>query len=582
MIAVLLGGVGVFLVGMMLLSDGLRSAAGSGFRQALERFARTPFQALLSGTAFTALVQSSSATTLTTIGFVSAGLLTFPQAVGLIFGANLGTTSTAWLVSLLGFKVDVGAVALPLVGVGALLRFMAPGRWKHAGTALAGFGLIFVGIDILQDGMATAAERIRPEDLYGSTVMGRVALVAIGVVMTVVMQSSSAAVATTLTAIHAGGIGIEQGAYLVIGQNLGTSITAVLAAVGGSIPVRRTALAHVMFNGVTGLVALVVVPFLIGGALQLTGGDPTVAIAVFHTGFNLLGVAILFPVIDQFAALVERLVPEHRPSLTRNLDRSVAETTEVALEAARGSVAAVARLLMHELTVRLKEAASDAPGDRPLAHRGSGPPGPRVGEIAPALKEIRSFMGQVRSSPSEEGDFQAHLSVLHAVEHLERLEEIRENFSELGRTPPALESVTWLLVESLQEGDAFAADAKGSGADEEGSGADEEGVGPIPGGAPSGRAGAQALAEEIGQARAERAGGIASEVAEIRKTERSRVLEETAQGVLTPEEARVRIVHVLRMDRLAYHTWRALRHLTGTRHGAISTPNVTESNPSDL
>jgi len=520
-ITVLLGGIGVFLVGMSLLSDGLRSTAGSGFRQGLQRFARTPFRALLSGAGFTALVQSSSATTLTTIGFVSAGLLTFPQAVGLIFGANLGTTSTGWLVSLLGFKVDVGAVALPLVGIGALSRFVAPGRWRHAGTALAGFGLIFVGIDILQGGMASVAERIRPEDLYGTSLFGRIVLVVVGIVMTVVMQSSSAAVATTLAAIHAGGIDVHQGAYLVIGQNLGTSVKAILASIGGSIPVRRTALAHVLFNAVTGVAGLLTLPLLVAGALRLTSGDPTVALALFHTSFNLLGVLLLFPVVTQFASLVERIVPEHRPSLTRNLDRSVAKTSEVALEAARGSVTGVARILSDELARRLDAAAVGGREDR-------GPPSPRIGEVAPALAEIRDFLGRVQTHPDEGDGFEEHLTLLHAVEHLERMEQIRDHFSELGASPTMLAPMARQLAEGLRQGDLTQLTPAGA---------------------------------EVARVQSETFAGI-------RKAERSRVLEETATGEISPDEARVRILHVQRMDRIAYHYWRLCWHLARDGEGS--------------
>lgn len=172
MLALLLGGIGLFLLGMTLLTDGLKVLAGDALRRVLARFTGGPTRAMLSGAALTALIQSSSATTLATIGFVSAGLLTFQQAVGLVFGANLGTTSTAWLVSLLGLKLSVSAVALPLVGVGALARLLARDRWAAAGTALSGFGLVFVGIDTLQAGMADLAAQIDPEALPGASLGG--------------------------------------------------------------------------------------------------------------------------------------------------------------------------------------------------------------------------------------------------------------------------------------------------------------------------------------------------------------------------------------------------------------------------
>src|SRR5690606_32754333 len=175
---------------------------------------------------------------------------------------------------------------------------------------------------------------------------GRAALVGVGVGMTVVLQSSSAAVATTLAGLHAGTIGLEQAALLVIGQNLGTTFTAALASMGGSVPVRRTALAHILFNGGTAVVALAAFPILLGGALAVAGeSDPEIAVALFHTVFNLIGVGLFLPFTPRFAGFIERLVPERGPTLTRHLDPSVAQMPAVALEAARRSATGVLFLL---------------------------------------------------------------------------------------------------------------------------------------------------------------------------------------------------------------------------------------------
>ena len=411
MIGTVLGGVGIFLLGMVLLTEGLRAVAGEALRTLLQRFARTPFTALCSGTAVTALVQSSSATTLTTIGFVSAGLLTFPQAVGVIFGANLGTTSTGWLVSTLGLKVSLSIVAFPMVGIGALMRLMGRGKVAQGGMALAGFGLIFVGIDTLQLGMQGVAERLDPGAFPGATLLGRVGLVLLGGVMTVVMQSSSAAVATTLTGLHTGTLELSQAALLVVGQNMGTTVKAALASVGGSVPVRRTALAHILFNLVTGALALALFPLLLAGAVSITGEeDSAVAIAIFHSAFNVLGVAVLFPFLGRFAGMVERIVPEGGAKLTRNLDASVAEIPAVAVEAARSAGVAVARVLFEDAVEAL-----DGPERQRLR--------PREGrEETPeeALQRIRAFLTAVPSTHAAGDPFRRHLSVLHAADHLDR------------------------------------------------------------------------------------------------------------------------------------------------------------------
>ena len=248
MVGTLLGGIGLFLLGMLMLTDGLQALAGDRLRSALRRYTRTRPSAILTGAAVTAVVQSSSATTLAVIGFVGAGLLSFRQALGVVFGANLGTTTTAWLVAGVGLKVSVSAFALPLVGVGSLGKLFGSGRIVPVGTAVAGFGLVFVGIDVLQSGMQGLTSRFDPARFTDLGVLGYALLVAVGALMTVVMQSSSAAVTTTLAAIAAGSINLEHAAALVIGQNVGTTVTASVAAIGGSAAARRTAVAHVAFN----------------------------------------------------------------------------------------------------------------------------------------------------------------------------------------------------------------------------------------------------------------------------------------------------------------------------------------------
>src|SRR5690606_14694255 len=190
-------------------------------RSILTRFVSGPVSGVGWGALVTALVQSSTATTLTTVGFVSAGLLTFTQAVGVIFGANLGTTSTGWIVSQLGFKISLGAISPPLVLLGVAMRLLGRGRLAHAGMAVAGFGLLFIGIDMLQDGMGGLSSRVSPADMPGTVESGLVArliLVVAGCIMTIIVQSSSAAMATTLAAVASGAIGLEQAAALIVGQ----------------------------------------------------------------------------------------------------------------------------------------------------------------------------------------------------------------------------------------------------------------------------------------------------------------------------------------------------------------------------
>lgn len=409
MVAALIGGLGLFLLGMILLTDGLKAAAGDALRRWLTNFTGGPFKALLTGAGITALVQSSTATTMATIGFVSAGLLPFTHAVGVIFGANLGTTTTGWIVSLLGLKLKISTLALPMVGAGVVLKLAGRGRLAPLGLAVAGFGLLFIGIDQLQDGMRGLADRIDPAAIPGDTLRGRLALIGIGFAMTVVMQSSSAALATTLAALGAGTINLHHGAALVIGQNLGTTLTAAVAAIGASVQARRTAAAHIGFNLVTGVVAFATLPLLLAvvDAVRDHDGGPA-TLAAFHTVFNLLGVALLFPVISRFATLITRLVPEHAPLLTRHLDASVAAVPAVALDAAR-------RTMMDILAAGLRVFAQAV---HPVQN---GPALPTPTALRQALADTRAFAETVSPPGEAAPDRTRHLSLFHTLDHLDGL-----------------------------------------------------------------------------------------------------------------------------------------------------------------
>ena len=227
-----LGGLGLFLLGMVVLTEGLRALAGRALRRLLSRFTRSPLSGAMTGAATTAVVQSSSATTVATVGFVGAGLLTFPQALGIVLGANVGTTITGWLVVLLGFKLELGTAALPIVLVGVLIRLFTGGRASSAGFAVAGFGLIFVGISLLQQGMGGFVGIVTPDSFPSDTWTGRLLLVVFGISFTLVTQSSSAGVAMALAAVNASAMTVQQAAAAVIGMDIGTTVTAVLATVG--------------------------------------------------------------------------------------------------------------------------------------------------------------------------------------------------------------------------------------------------------------------------------------------------------------------------------------------------------------
>lgn len=346
----LLGGLGVFLFGLKVMSEALQRAAGSRLRTLLRTMTANRFSATLTGFLTTCAVQSSSATTVMVVAFASAGLLTLFQSLGIIFGANIGTTTTGWVVSLLGFKVSMGAVALPMVGIGFFMQFIRRWQWtQKAGDALIGFGLLFLGLDLIKDAVPDIRESpglmIWLEALTPEAFLPRFGVILLGAALTVMVQSSSAMMALTLTAASKGIIDYPTAAALVLGENIGTTITANFAAIGAPTVARQAARGHLLFNlfGVlwattlfTPFIALIdtIVP---GNPYQAEDvGVIPVHIAAFHTVFNVTNTGIMLPLILPLERLITRLEPgtEGRRDL-RFLDSALAGTAELALAAAR-------------------------------------------------------------------------------------------------------------------------------------------------------------------------------------------------------------------------------------------------------
>src|SRR5499426_3353922 len=293
----IIGGVGLFLLGMTVMTAGLKGLAGSGLRTALSKAAETPLRGAFWGGVATLLVQSSSAVTMTTIGLVSAGLLTFPQGLGLVFGANVGTTGTGWLVALIGVRVSFSSYALPMIFIGALAKLLAVGRIAAAGGALAGFALVLYGLTTLQQGMGGLAESLHPSDLpavlgapgvgWLAGSVGLMTLIVVGLAMTAVMQSSTAAIAVTISAYYAGAVSLEQGAALIIGQNIGTATSSALAAIGASTTAKRLALAYVLFKVIAAFIAVIAFPFT-AALMKVFAAwvDGMTLLAAYHTAYN--------------------------------------------------------------------------------------------------------------------------------------------------------------------------------------------------------------------------------------------------------------------------------------------------------
>ena len=408
-----LGGLGLFLLGMALLTEGLRNLAGQRLRQALLRFTRTPWSGALTGALTTALLQSSTATTVATVGFVSAGLISFQASLGIIFGANVGSTGLGWLVALLGIQLELAPLMLPLVFVGASLRLLGQGRQAQLGLALAGFALLLVGIGALQQAMAGHGLLLNPGRFNGASLLGRLQLLLLGLLATLITHSSGAGVATTLAALGARAIDLSQACALVIGMDLGTTVTALLASLGASLSARRTAAAHVLFNLGTAVAAFLALPLYLqllathGAGMGGAGGG--FALTAFHTGFNLMGVLVVLPFTRPFAALIRRLVPATPGRLVDELDDQPPASSSAALDQAAAALQDLLLALIAQLRSR-----SDETGRRlisqPISHQAE-------------LDRLEFFLDQIHLRRLDDAAGIRLLHLLHGLDHLQRLQD---------------------------------------------------------------------------------------------------------------------------------------------------------------
>ncbi len=322
-ILTLLGSLGLFLYGMKVMSDSLMEVAGDRMRNILASMTSNRVFAVFTGFLITAVIQSSSATTLMVVSFVNAALLTLTEAIGVILGAHIGTTITAWLITILGFKVSMSAIALPLVGLGFLLTFSKNVKTKHWGNFIVGFAVLFIGLQFMKDAVPDIKQNPEIlEWLQSYTDMGFLSVLLfllIGTVLTLVIQSSSATMALTLVMCHEGWIPFDMAAAMVLGENIGTTITANLAALVANYNAKRAARAHFISQtmGVLWMLLLLYPTLKIIDSFTQSGGvsafDSPVAIPValsaFHTTFNILNTIILIGFIPLIVKIVERMVP---------------------------------------------------------------------------------------------------------------------------------------------------------------------------------------------------------------------------------------------------------------------------------
>jgi phosphate:Na+ symporter len=296
------------------MESGLNEFSGKTFRNLLKRFTDTPVKGVVTGTLVTALLQSSSLVTLMVLAFLGAGVIQFSHAAGVILGANLGTTVTAWLVYSLGFKIDIASLSFPLIGFGALLFVLAARYYilKNLGSFLLGFGFLFFGIDLMKLSIESLAVNF---DFSQYADWGLVIFALIGLFITAIIQSSSATLVILLSAINSGILGLDQAAAATVGANIGTTITVSLGALGGTSDKKRLASLHFLFNVVTGLIVLFFIPVIIQWISSLPiGKDPLLDLALFNTILNAFGVLLFLPFIKPITQWLKgRFLTKEKP-----------------------------------------------------------------------------------------------------------------------------------------------------------------------------------------------------------------------------------------------------------------------------
>ncbi len=349
LVYIVIGGLGIFLLGMKSMSDGLQAVAGNRLRKMIAAVTSNRFSATGVGATVTMILQSSSITTVMVVGFVNGGFMTLPQAIGVIFGANIGTTITGWILVL-----KIGKYGLPIAGAAAFgYLFLKNDRWRYIAMAVMGLGMVFLGLELMKDGFGIIKDLPAFEQWFerfsADSYFGVLKCAAVGCVLTFIVQSSSATLGITIGLAQIGVIPFETAAALVLGENVGTTITAWLASFGATPNAKRAAYAHIVFNmlGVAWITAIFpwyidgVKYFVFGSATGNVGPQVTAAIAITHTGFNVANTVLFLPFTAVLARILMRIVPEKKvsepPRLT-NLDMRILESPVLAIEQSRVEV----------------------------------------------------------------------------------------------------------------------------------------------------------------------------------------------------------------------------------------------------
>ncbi len=326
----LLAGLSLFLFGMSQLEYALKKLSGKRFQQILSRSSRSPLRSVLTGTIATTVVQSSSLVGLIVLAFVGIGIIPLVNAIGIVIGSNLGTTFTGWVVATLGFKLDMSQYIYPILGVAGLCLGIFKGKWRSFSLFVFGLALLLLGLDFMKDSTSNITTQLDIKILGGYPLI--IYLLA-GTLLTAIIQSSSAVMMLTLSALYAGMITLPEAAALVIGADLGTTSTVILGSLQGSIVKRQLAMAHVSFNVCVDVLTFVFLHALLELVKILGISDPLYTLVAFHSLFNLFGLLVFMPFIRKFSALLEKRIKKHNHNLTQYINNVSVDITGAAIEA---------------------------------------------------------------------------------------------------------------------------------------------------------------------------------------------------------------------------------------------------------
>ncbi|RJP27908.1 MAG: Na/Pi cotransporter family protein [Candidatus Omnitrophota bacterium] len=419
------GGLGLFIYGIWQMSEGLHKASGERMRRILHNFTGSPIKGVLVGAGITSLVQSSSATTVMVVGFVNAGLMTLMQALGVIFGANIGTTVTAQLVA---FKLT--EYALPIIGLGMFMLFVAKKKsHKHIGEFLLGFGILFLGLNILTG----VIKPLSNSDVFNHILLTFSASPLLGILagaaVTAILQSSSVTTGMVLGLAMANLIDLKAAIPLILGCNIGTCVTALLASIGANISAKRAALAHIMFN-VIGV--LIFFPFLglFTGIVMRTSGEIPRQIANAHTLFNVINTFIFLPFVPLYAKFLTNVIKgeeeEEIEYLPKYLEKHLLHTPPIAIEAATKEIVRTLQLTQKMVSSSMKNFFT--PDEKSLARVA------KREEAVDALREgITNYLVELMQRELSEEESKKIPPLIHVINDVERIGDHAENLMQLAR-----------------------------------------------------------------------------------------------------------------------------------------------------